>query len=336
MSEITVGGQAVIEGVMIRAPERVATAVRRQDGTIVVQSQPYTALAQRRKWLNIPILRGAVAFFEMLIIGVRSLNFSAEMAARDIDANKGGQTPPPADSVESEPKGMSTVAIVLTTMVGLGAGVFLFFFIPLWISKLLGLEKGAAGFNLMAGLVRVVLLVAYVWVLSQFAEFKRLFEYHGAEHKSIFAYENAEDLSYENVKKYTTLHPRCGTSFLLIVALFAILVYSIADSIYQVAAGVPPPLLNRFALHFVLLPLVAGSSYELLKMSAKGQDRWWWRAMSAPGLWLQRITTREPDADQLEVAKIAMWSALGMPMPETVKLLNSSSPTAARLQDVAG
>ncbi len=334
MSDINVGGQAVIEGVMIRSPERVATAVRRQDGTIVVQSNPYTALAKRRKWLNIPILRGAVAFFEMLIIGVRSLNFSADMAARDIDAQEKGEQPETADT--PEPKGMSTAAIVLTTLVGLGAGVFLFFFIPLWIAKLFGLEKGAAGFNLMAGLVRVILLVAYVWTLSRFKEFQRLFEYHGAEHKSIFAYENAEELNYENVKKYTTLHPRCGTSFLLIVALFAVLVYSIADSIYQVITGTPPPLLNRFALHFVLLPLVAGSSYELLKLSAKGQDRWWWRAMAAPGLWLQRITTREPDAEQLEVAKIAVWSALGMPIPETVRTVDRPTADTIRSQEVAG
>jgi uncharacterized protein YqhQ len=258
------------------------------------------------------------------------------MAARDIDAANQEDSSERPVAVEDEPKGMSTTAIILTTMVGLGAGIFLFFFIPLWIAKLLGLEKGAAGFNLMAGLVRVVLLVAYVWTLSRFSEFRRLFEYHGAEHKSIFAYENAEDLSYENVKKYTTLHPRCGTSFLLIVALFAVLVYSIADSIYQVVSGSPPPLLNRFALHFVLLPLVAGSSYELLKMSAKGQDRWWWRAMSTPGLWLQRITTNEPDADQLEVARIAMWSALGMPMPESVRILNPDESNTPAPQEVTG
>jgi len=313
MSKINVGGQAVIEGVMIRSPERIATAVRAQDGKIVVRARPYRALPKRKKWLDIPILRGAVSFFEMLILGIGALNFSADVAATEVPEDG-----TPASVDPSKYKGMSAMAIVFTTVIGLGAGIALFFFLPLWIAKLLGFEKGALGFNLLAGAIRVTMFVGYVWLLSFFKDFKRLFEYHGAEHKSIFAYENGEELTLENVGKYLTFHPRCGTSFLLIVAVLAILVYSISDTLYQVITGSPPPLLNRFAVHFSLLPLVAGSSYELLKLSAKHSDKWWWRPLAAPGLWLQRITTSEPDPAQLEVARIAVWSSLGMPLPETV------------------
>lgn len=313
MSKINVGGQAVIEGVMIRSPERIATAVRAQDGKIVVRARPYRALPKRKKWLDIPILRGAISFFEMLVLGVGALNFSADVAATEI--------PEGHDSVGVDPsqyKGMGVGAIILTTVIGLGAGIALFFFLPLWIAALVGLEKGALGFNLFAGAIRVTMFVAYVWLLTFFKDFKRLFEYHGAEHKSIFAYENGEELTLENVAKYLTFHPRCGTSFLLIVAVLAILVYSVSDTLYQVITGTPPPLFNRFALHFSLLPFVAGTSYELLKLSAKHSDKWWWRPLAAPGLWLQRITTSEPDPDQLEVARIAVWSSLGMPLPDTV------------------
>lgn len=313
MSEINVGGQAVIEGVMIRSPERIATAVRAQDGKIIVRARAYQALPKRKKWLNIPIVRGAISFFEMLVLGVGALNFSADVAATEIPEGEESASIDP-----SQYKGMSVSAIILTTVIGLGAGIALFFFLPLWIAALLGLEKGALGFNLLAGGIRVTMFVGYVWLLSFFKDFKRLFEYHGAEHKSIFAYENGEDLTLENVTKYLTFHPRCGTSFLLIVAVLAILVYSVSDTLYQVITGAPPPLLNRFAVHFSLLPIVAGSSYELLKLSAKHGDKWWWRPLSAPGLWLQRITTKEPDPEQLEVARIAVWSSLGMPLPETV------------------
>jgi uncharacterized protein YqhQ len=312
--KINVGGQAVIEGVMIRSPERIATAVRAQDGKIVVRARPYKALPKRKKWLDVPILRGAISFFEMLILGIASLNFSADIAATEA-TTEGGETKTPDPK---EYKGMSTTAILLTTVIGLGAGIFLFFFLPLWFAKLLGLQKGALGFNLVAGAIRVAMFISYVWALSLFRDFKRLFEYHGAEHKSIFAYENGEELTLENVNKYVTFHPRCGTSFLLIVAVLAILVYSVSDTLYQMITGAPPPLLNRFAVHFSLLPIVAGTSYELLKLSAKYSGKWWWRPMTAPGLWLQRITTREPDPEQLEVARVAVWSSLGMPLPETV------------------
>jgi len=312
---------------MIRAPERIATAVRAQDGRIVVRWQAYKSLAKRKRWLDIPVARGAISFFEMLILGISSLNFSAEVATRELKSPEtknqdGGPETAAARQETGKKAGSATLSIIITTVIGLGVGIFFFLFIPLWISRLLGLQKGAIGFNLVAGLIRMTMFVGYVWALSFFRDFRRLFEYHGAEHMSIFAYENGEELTLENVRKYQTFHPRCGTSFLFIVALLAILVYSISDSIYQVLAGAPPPLLNRFLVHFALLPLVAGSSFELLRASARHTHRLWWRVLAAPGLWIQRITTRNPDHDQLEVARIAVWSSLAMPLPESVTVEN--------------
>ena len=308
MPDKDIGGQAVIEGVMIRSPFRVATAVRSPEGHILVSSRPYTGLTKRHKLLNIPIVRGAISFFEMLAIGIKSLNFSADIAARE-----------PGQSDESgTAKGMPVIVLVATMVIGLGLGIFLFFFVPLWLAQVAGVQKGALGFNLLAGLIRVTLFLVYVWIFSLFRDFRRVFEYHGAEHKSIFAHENNEELTVEAVRRYSTLHPRCGTSFLLIVAMLAILTYSISDSLYQVVTGAPPPLLNRFALHFSLLPFVAGASYELLKWSGRNRDRRVTRIISAPGLWLQRITTKEPSPEQIEVAIAAVLTSLDHPIPPSI------------------
>jgi uncharacterized protein YqhQ len=310
MPDKEVGGQAIIEGVMIRSPRRVATAVRSPEGEIIVTHRPYIAVAKRHKLLNIPILRGAISFFEMLIIGIQSLNFSADIAAREP-----GQKPG-----DDKPQGMPVFLLILTMILGLGLGIFLFFFIPLWLAQLAGLQKGALGFNLVAGAIRVALFVSYVWLFSLYKDFRRVFEYHGAEHKSIYAHENNEELTVENILKYSTLHPRCGTSFLLIVAIFAILTYSVSDSIYQMITGVPPPLLNRFLLHFSLLPFVAGVSYELLKWSGRHRDHPLTRIFAAPGLWLQKITTKEPSPEQIEVAVVAVLTSLEQPLPESTRV----------------
>jgi len=335
MPDLGVGGQAVIEGVMMRSRDRVATAVRIPSGEILVKSEEYLSLTRRHKFLAPPVIRGVITFFEMLILGIGSLNFSAEVATREEKGQGtkdeglgtervvgGSKDSKPADTVKTS-AGM-TPTIIMTTVVGLGVGIFFFLFIPLWIVRALGFQKDALGFNLMAGLIRMTMFVGYVWTLSFFRDFRRLFEYHGAEHMSIFAYENGEELTLENVRKYQTFHPRCGTSFLFIVALSAILVYSVSDSAYQLLAGAPPPLLNRFLIHFALLPFVAGSSFELLRASARHTHRVWWRILASPGLWIQRITTRTPDPGQLEVARIAVWSSLGMPLPETVTVENES------------
>jgi uncharacterized protein YqhQ len=200
----------------------------------------------------------------------------------------------------------------LTAVVAMAFGILIFFFLPLAISTLFNIDKNALGFNLIAGGVRITIFLLYVWGISLFKDFQRVFEYHGAEHKAIFTYEMKSELTPENAKTYSRFHPRCGTSFILIVALFAIIVYAFSDTAYAMITGHAPALLERFAVHFSLLPLVAGGSYEILKFSAKKRNNPLVNALIQPGLWLQRITTREPNLEQLEVAIVALESALGI------------------------
>jgi len=302
MPDLNVGGQAVIEGVMMRSEDRISTAVRRADGEIVVESQDFISLTKRKKILGWPIIRGAVSLVEMLSVGIKTLNFSASIAAEDIDIAEG-----------KEPsKNSHSVVMGITAVFAFALGIGIFFFLPLLFSSLLGVSREALSFNLVAGVIRVAMFLLYVWGISRFGEFRRVFEYHGAEHKSIYAYEMGDDLTPERATTYTRLHPRCGTSFILIVAIFAILTYSISDTIFFLITGYAPALLTRFLLHFSLLPLVAGLSYELLKLSGKTRDNKFTKILIQPGLWLQRITTQEPDLSQLEVALYALKSSLRM------------------------
>jgi len=307
--EKNIGGQAVIEGVMMRSSKRVSTAVRKQSGQIVVKNEDYIPLSKRYKILNIPILRGVVSFVEMLIIGIKSLNFSADVAVEEIEEQEGKKRK------GKKGQGSRGLMLGLAVILALGLGILIFFFLPIFFSSLLGIKKQALSFNLVAGAIRVAMFLIYVWAISRFKDFKRIFEYHGAEHKSIYAYEAGEELTFDKVKKFSTKHPRCGTSFILIVAIFAIFIYSISDTVFALIAGTYPPLLKRFLLHFLLLPLVAGGSYELLKLSGKTRENKLTRIFSAPGIWLQKITTQEPDESQLEVAIVALESAIGNPEP---------------------
>ncbi len=309
MPDLGVGGQAVIEGVMMRSRDRIATAVRIPSGEILVKSEEYISLTRRFKLLSLPVIRGVITFFEMLILGIKTLNFSADIAVKEIEKEEAAAN---GKAYIPQERRHSSLVLVGTAVFALALGILIFFFLPLAISSLLNIDKGAVGFNLTAGTIRLIMFLAYVWVISLFGEFKRVFQYHGAEHKSIYTYENGEELTIENVSRYTTFHPRCGTSFILIVALFAILIYSISDTIYAILAGAPPTLLKRFLLHFILLPLVAGGAYELLKLSGKTRDNKLTRILIQPGLWLQRITTREPSPDQMEVAIVALETALGV------------------------
>ncbi|UCD17230.1 MAG: DUF1385 domain-containing protein, partial [Candidatus Zixiibacteriota bacterium] len=209
-------------------------------------------------------------------------------------------------------KKRSSLILAATVVFALALGIALFFFLPLAIASILQVEKDAFAFNLIAGAIRIAIFLGYVWVISLFGEFRRVFQYHGAEHKSIYAYENGEELTTDNVSRHTTLHPRCGTSFILIVVLVAILIYAVSDTIFALITGTPPTLPQRFAIHFSLLPLVAGGSYELLKLSGKTRDNRLTRLLIKPGLWLQRITTKEPSPEQMEVAIVALEAALGM------------------------
>ncbi|MBD3234351.1 MAG: DUF1385 domain-containing protein, partial [candidate division Zixibacteria bacterium] len=189
-------------------------------------------------------------------------------------------------------------------------------------------------FNIVAGIIRMFMFILYVYILSLFKDLRRVFEYHGAEHKSIYAYESKLDLTVENVKPFTTKHPRCGTSFILIVALFAIFTYSISDSIFAIIAERPPVLWERFLVHFSLLPFVAGGSYELLKLSGKTANHPLTSVLIQPGLWLQRITTKEPDDNMLEVAICALKHSLGEKCPQAVIYNGELEPVRIRNESV--
>jgi uncharacterized protein YqhQ len=308
---LNIGGQAVIEGVMMRSPHTVSTAVRRPDGEIVVKNEKFISLTQRHKILGLPLIRGLVSFIEMLVISIKTLNFSAEMAMEEKKESK---------SQEEKTSGgfFRSAYLFLSMIFALALGFGIFFFLPLWFSNLLGVRKEALAFNFIAGFVRVSLFIAYVWGISRIGELKRIFQYHGAEHKSIYTYESGEDLTLDNIKKYGTRHPRCGTSFIMIVVVFAILVYSISDTIFFIITGNPPTLVQRYLVHFCLLPLVVGVGYELLKLSAKTSHNKITKFLIAPGLWIQKITTQEPSDDQIEVAIVALKNALGVEKPEPV------------------
>ena len=294
---------------MMRVPGKIVTAVRKADKQIVVRQEEHVALTQRWRWLNIPVLRGSISFFEMMIIGLRALNFSADVAMQEEDQKNKEEENKSAPRSEWRDK----AALGLTMAVSLGIGIGVFFFLPLFLAQFTGAQRDALQFNLVAGLVRMALFLLYLWGISHWEEIRRVFQYHGAEHKSIFTLEANAPLSVDSARTFPRLHPRCGTSFLLIVVLLAIVVFAVADTTFVHVFGHQQSLFERFATHLCFLPLISGISFELLKLSGKKRNHPLTRILIAPGLWLQRITTREPSDDQLEVALVALHCALNEP-----------------------
>jgi uncharacterized protein YqhQ len=309
-----VGGQAVIEGVMMRAPGSVATAVRRQDGSIVVKQQPFVSFIERYKFLSVPILRGAVGLIDMMYLGIQTLNWSGEVAMMDIQ----GQTAKSNGNgagVQKAPKAQTKIGLVLSLIVALALGLGIFFVTPLLITtKVFNLEQSAFAFNLVAGGIRIAMLLIYLLTISFLKDIHRLFQYHAGEHKAVFAFELKDVLSPEIVQGRSRFHPRCGTSFLLIVMFVAIISFAFLDLLVKQFVGtITLPI--RLATHLPFIPVVGGLSYEIIRFSAKHSTTWWGRLLIAPGLWLQRITTKEPDNGQVEVAIIALRCALGLEDP---------------------
>ncbi len=296
MDKIHVGGQAVIEGVMMRAPRAIAIAVRRPDGEIVVKKELAIPLSERFPIVKLPIIRGAVALFTSLIIGIKALNFSANEAMTEEEKDKEG--------VKEGGGELSSWAMAGTMTVAFGFGICLFFLFPLYLTKLMTPVIGDNNiiFNLVDGVIRVIVFLAYIWAISRMSDIQRVFQYHGAEHKSIFAFEAGEEMTIENVRRYSRLHPRCGTSFLLIVMLVSIAVFSLIPKLW--------PFYLKAGSRIFLLPMIAGISYEFLKWSAANENHPLVKMVIAPGLSLQRLTTREPDDSQLEVAIRSMNEAL--------------------------
>ncbi|MFZ0390593.1 MAG: DUF1385 domain-containing protein [Calditrichia bacterium] len=303
-----VGGQAVIEGVMMRSPERVATAVRRQNGEIELKVHEYQSLIQKKSWMNIPVLRGAVTLIEVMILGIKHLNFSADVAMKDAEASEKEKK---KRKRKKEKSGMSTFSAFFTVTVALVIGLSLFFVLPLFATTyLFNIEKDAFAFNLVAGAIRIFLFLSYILIISRMKDVHRLFRYHGAEHKTIYAFESGEQLSVDSARGYTTLHPRCGTSFLVMVMLVSLVFFSFLDAFVMNMLG-HISFLIRVGTHLPLVPLVAGLSYEVIKASAKNPDHPVVKFFIAPGLALQRITTQEPDDSMLEVAIVALKAARG-------------------------
>ena len=296
IKKFQVGGQAVIEGVMMRSPKSFTVAVRKSDGQIVIKKQPYIALTERFRFLKTPIIRGAVVLIESLYLGIKALSFSAEEAMDE----ENPETETFGSKKEKKEGIFVTFWLILSLLMGFALALFIFFYLPLVLVELTGV-KGGFLFNLIDGLIRITFFIIYIWAISLWKSMRRVFEYHGAEHKSIFTFEAGEDLTPENTEKYSTRHPGCGTSFLLIVMVISILVFMFL--------GRPHGISGRLT-RLLFIPLIGGISYELTRLSRKKKDSKIVKILFAPGLWLQKITTKEPDEKQLEVAIAALKSAL--------------------------
>ena len=274
LKKLTVGGQAVIEGVMMRGPKLTATAVRDPQGKIQVETKPVNSISDRFPLLKKPFLRGTVALIESLVIGMKSLSYSAKMAGEEDE-----------QLTDREMAGTIVFALVLASI--------LFIAIPTGAAKLFHVVTADPVFlNLMEGCLRLVIFLLYIWGISRMKDIRRVFQYHGAEHKTIFCYEAGLPLTVENVQKFPRLHPRCGTNFLLIVMLVSIFVFAFLGW---------PSLWERIASRILLLPVVAGISYEIIRLAGRSRNSFIQTAIK-PGLWLQYLTTRPPEDDMVEVA----------------------------------
>jgi uncharacterized protein YqhQ len=296
-----VGGQAIIEGVMMRSSHSFSMAVRRKNQEIICKHEPYISLTQRKKWLGWPFMRGFIQLVESVLLGLKALRFSADIATEDERISE-------ENTVKKGP--MDTVFIGATVLVSFGIALLVFMYLPLVISSLIKKDQNPFLFNAIAGSVRITFFLLYLWLISLWKDVRRVFEYHGAEHKSVFLYEAGEKLTIENAKQYTTHHPRCGTSFLLIVALVCVLIFAVIDGLVAITVGPYPSLVARFLVHCTLIPIVSGASYEILRLSDRRKSSPIVAVLIQPGLWLQKITTREPDESQLEVALTALKAVI--------------------------
>ncbi|GAB4407230.1 MAG: DUF1385 domain-containing protein [Thermodesulfovibrionales bacterium] len=283
-----IGGQAVIEGVMMKAPGGWTVAVRDQKGHIHLKVE---RLKRLHGFLRAPILRGVMALYQALSIGIKAIEFSASKAYNE------------------DEKSMSPVAMASTVVFALVIGIGLFIFLPLYMTRFAGMFVGIVSkssfiFNLIDGILRVFIFLFYVFAIGLWKDMRRVFEYHGAEHKVIHAYEAGKELDIENVRSFSPHHPRCGTSFLLIVMVISILIFSFIPQSW--------PFSGKFISRLILIPLIAGISYELLRLSARMKGNPVFDLLILPGLMLQRLTTRQPDDSQMEVAIRALREVLNL------------------------
>ena len=306
MPFLPVGGQAVIEGVMMRSPSRVAVAVRRMDGSMAFMERPFVSVTRRFKALSLPVVRGAVSLFETLFLGMAALNFSADQATNDETGAQGAPrgateaaTAPAARAAApaaAKASAWQGVIQLLTVVVSLGVGIVLFVVLPARLTGWLGFHD-RIGFGLVDGLFRLLAFIVYLLLISQWKELARVLGYHGAEHKAIHAIENRAPLTPESVQSFPRLHPRCGTSFLFLVVVVSIVAFTFIGR---------PRGLGDHLLRIACMPLIAGVAFEFIRLSGKYADVPLVKALVWPGLQFQRLTTREPDLSMCEVAIAAL------------------------------
>jgi uncharacterized protein YqhQ len=316
----SIGGQAVIEGVMMRSPNAFVVAVRKPDGTIRLRRDQWYGLSKKLDFLKKPFLRGILMLIETMANGLVSLNYSANIAMAEEEREKALKKGKTLEQFEASQKKKEKVdlATYLTMAISFSFGIALFVFVPhttaFWIGDLLGYSwtLDSFAFHVVDGIVKALIFIAYIWGISFMKDVFRVFQYHGAEHKSIATFEAGMDLNVENAKKFTTLHPRCGTSFVFFLILVSIILFSAVFTFIPIGQNLPTILRHVVAVLFkvVLMLPVAGISYELIKASGKCSDQWWAKAMAAPGMLLQKLTTKEPDEKQLEVALSSIKAVL--------------------------
>ena len=274
------GGQAIIEGVMMRHGNKIAAAVRKPDREIAIQEQYYVPLTKRYKFLGLPVMRGSVTLLEMMVIGMKCLMYSAELALTENDV---------------KPKKWE---MTLSVIIGLGMGILFFVVVPAYcFSVLKGFVSSTILLNIIEGFIRLGIFLCFLGTTLLMEDMRRVFMYHGAEHKTVFAWENGQELTVDNIRKFSTRHPRCGTSFVLVVMITAILIFSLLGR---------PDFVHRVFYKLMLLPVIAGISYEIIRFTGRKRDLKWVQILSWPGLLLQKITTKEPTDDQIEIAIAAM------------------------------
>jgi uncharacterized protein YqhQ len=294
--ETLVGGQAVLEGVMMRSPHAWGIAVRKPSGEIVTHSEPLERPSEQHKWMGWPVVRGVMTLGHAMTLGFRALKFSANAALDEINAEQGED-----QGKKIEITGwMAAVNVVFS----IAFFIFMYKYLPLLATTELKKVNPVFGqqflFNLVDGLIRIAMFLLFVWGVSLWKDIRRVYEYHGAEHKTVFAFENGDPLEAAAVQKYSTYHPRCGTSFLMTVMIISMFVY-MAIPVHTFWA--------RFGIRIALLPLIAGVSYEIIRFAAKHRGSLF-ALMTAPGLWLQRITTQPPDDSEVECAIVALDEAM--------------------------
>jgi len=293
--ETLVGGQAVLEGVMMRSPHAWAIACRKPTGEVSTHSEPLDRLSEKHKWMGWPVVRGVITLGHAMTLGFRALRFSANVALDEI----------PADS-QGKKLEVSAWMATLNVLISVGFFIFMYKFLPLVAATELKRVNPIFGeqilFNLVDGIIRIALFLLFIWGVSLLKDIRRVYEYHGAEHKTVYAFENRDALETAAVQKYSTYHPRCGTSFLMTVMIISILVYTLVPVTSFWA---------RFAVRIALLPVITGLSYEIIRFAAKHRGSLF-ALMTAPGLWLQRITTQPPSDDQAQCAIVALEHAMSL------------------------